>query len=142
MLDIEPKWFIALIIIFLADIAILNVILFRPMLKVFKEREAAIDGALDLAKEMDADRETKLTTFKREMSDASVTARAKFDSLRQVGMDKQKVQMEAAAKDAGDLIVKARKELTGESDKARAALKGDVEKFSDEIAEKLMKVVS
>ena len=140
MLDIEPKWFLILIGIFLANIFILNALLFRPMLRVFRQREEAIDGSLEQASDMTAEKESKLSVFKREMSEASLSARGRFDSLRQEGLDSQKKSMEAAASEASSLIDKARGELRAESDKARAALKGDVEKFSDEIVQKLLKV--
>ena len=64
MLDIEPKWFLILIGIFLANIVILNAMLFKPMLRVFKEREAAIDGSLDEARDMESERDNKITIFK------------------------------------------------------------------------------
>ena len=140
MLDIEPKWFLFLIGLFLANIFILNAILFKPMLKIFKKREEAIDGSLDEAREMGSERDNKLAQFKREMSEASVSARGKFDSLRQEGQDKQKDQLEATGKEAVVLIEKARAELKAASDKASGALKADVEKFSDEIVQKLLKV--
>lgn len=140
MLDIEPKWFLVLIGIFLANIVILNAMLFRPMLRVFKEREEAIDGSLDEAKDMESERDNKLTLFKREMSVASLSAREKFDSLRQEGHDRQKESMESASREAMEIIDKARSELASASNSARASLKGDVEKFSEEIVQKLLKV--
>jgi len=140
MLDIEPKWFLVLIGIFLANIVILNALLFKPMLRVFKEREEAIDGSLDEARDMDAEREDKLVIFKREMSEASVSAREKFDSLRLEGQASQKGLMEASSKEAMDIIEKARRELSAASDSARSSLKGDVDRFSEEIVQKLLKV--
>jgi F0F1-type ATP synthase membrane subunit b/b' len=38
------------------------------------------------------------------------------------------------------MIEKARKELQAEAEKARAALKADIETFSDEIVRKLVKI--
>lgn len=140
MLDIEPKWFLFLIGLFLVNIAVLNVMLFRPMLRVFKEREEAIDGSLEEAREMESEKDNKITLFKREMSEASLSAREKFDSLRQEGNDRQKELMEAATKEAMDIIEKARAELSTASDAARSSLKGDVDKFSEEIVQKLLKV--
>jgi F-type H+-transporting ATPase subunit b len=140
MLDIEPKWFLILIGIFLANIVILNALLFKPMLRVFKEREEAIDGSLEEAREMESEKDSKITLFKREMSEASLAAREKFDALKQEGQDRQKEQMEAASKEAMDIIEKARAELSSASDSARASLKGDVDRFSEEIVQKLLKV--
>jgi F-type H+-transporting ATPase subunit b len=45
-----------------------------------------------------------------------------------------------AEAEAVQMIEKARKELQEESGKARAALKADVEAFSDEIVRKLVKI--
>jgi len=140
MLDIEPKWFLVLIGLFLANIVILNTLLFRPMLRVFKEREEAIDGSLEEARDMEAEKDNKITIFKREMSDASLSAREKFDSLRQEGQGRQKELMEAASREAMEIIDKARAELASASDSARSSLKGDVDRFSEEIVQKLLKV--
>ena len=140
MLDFEKVWFLTLVVIFLLDLYILNKILFQPMLKVFKEREEAIDGSLDEAKDMDTDRDNKLAMFKREMSEASTESRNKFDAIRQQGLDKQKEFMEAAAKEASGMIDKARAELAADSEKAKATLRSDVDKFSTEIVQKLLKV--
>lgn len=140
MLEFEKEWFLVLLGLFLANIFILNKILFQPMLRVFKERENAIDGSLDEAKDMEMERDSKLAAFKREMVEASLSAREKFEALRQEGIDKQKTQMEAAATEAAGHIDKARAELAAESEKARTSLRGDVDKFSDEIVQKLLKV--
>ena len=140
MLDFEPKWFLTLVVIFLLDLYLLNKILFQPMLKIYKAREEAIDGSLAEAKDMETDRDEKLTVFKRDMSDASLSSRDKFDALRQAGHEKQKDMMEEAAKEAAELIDKARGELSSASDKARGQLRGDVDKFSAEIVQKLLKV--
>ena len=140
MLDFEPTWFLVLVVIFLLDLIILNKILFQPLLKIYKAREDAIDGSLAEAKTMDETRDEKLTTFKRDMSEASDRSRGKFDALRQAGHEKQKAAMEVAASEAVALIDKARGELSVASEKAKEQLRGDVDKFSVEIVQKLLKV--
>ena len=51
MLELN-KWFFVLAINFFVLFVILNIVLFKPLLKIFTEREDTVKGALDTAKEM------------------------------------------------------------------------------------------
>jgi F0F1-type ATP synthase membrane subunit b/b' len=55
-------------------------------------------------------------------------------------MSRQKEVLDAANKDAHDLIGKAKEELKAEAETARKRLRSDVEKFSDEIVRKMVGV--
>ena len=57
MLDIDKFWLLVLTANFLGLVYILNIILFRPMLKVYLERESLTKGSLDAAKEMNSRKE-------------------------------------------------------------------------------------
>ena len=50
MLDIELKWLLVLLVNFLVLVYILNILLFRPLLALFKERESSVRGSLDAAR--------------------------------------------------------------------------------------------
>lgn len=139
MLDFEI-WFFVLIGVFLATFVALNSLLFQPMLKVFKEREDSIDGARDEAQEMQAKATDRLDALKRDLMAAARDARAKLDELREEGATQQKNQMGASSKEALGLVEAARTEMKAESEKARTRLRADVEQFSDEIVNKLLKV--
>jgi len=140
MLDFEKVWFLTLLVLFVCLYVALHHILFKPMLKVFREREEAIDGSLIAAKDMELEKEDKLANLKKEISDGARKAKEQFDAIRAQGADSQRQAMEAAGKEAGGMIDKARATLKAESEKARTSLKADVDKFSDEIVSKLLKV--
>lgn len=133
-------WFLVLMVLFISLYFILNAILFKPLLNVFREREKAIEGSIEEADEMKHERESKLEEFKRGMAEASHKSKAGFNTLREEGLAKQRDLVEAASKEAQGMIEAARKELKAESEKARSSLKGDAEKYSDSIVEKLLKV--
>lgn len=133
-------WFFVLAANFLVLLFLLNKILFQPMLKVFKEREEAIDGALDAAKDMEARKDDALEKMRAELSAAAQKAREAFDEIKGEGQKKQKAVLEAANAEAAKLIGEARDKLRAEADRARSALRDDVEKFSEEIVNKLIKV--
>lgn len=133
------SWFFVLAAQFLLLLYILNKILFQPMLKVLKEREEAVDGSLEAAKEMERRKEEALEKMRAELAAASQKAREIFDELKGQGLQKQKEILEAANAEAAGIIGEARKKLKAEADRARGALRGDVEKFSEDIVNKLIK---
>ena len=138
MLDIEIKWLLVLMANFLGLIYILNLILFRPMLKVFGERESLTKGSLDAAKEMNSKKEEGLERMNKEISDARSKAKEAFEGLRNAGLETQKNFLSEAEASAAGMLQKAREELRSEGEKARKSLKADIEKFSDEIVRKLV----
>ncbi len=139
MLDIEIKWLVVLLVNFLVLVYILNLLLFRPLLALFKERENSVKGALDAAKEMDRKKEEGLDTMSRDLSVARHKAKDAFEKLREEGLTSQKALMSNADVQAAAMLQKAREELKAEAEKAKTALKADVEKFSEEIVRKLVK---
>jgi len=139
MLDIHFNWLLVSAANFLVLMFILNIILFKPLLKVFQEREDSVKGSLTAAKEMDAKKEEGIARMNREIFEARKKAKEAFEGLRNEGLNAQKQALSDAEANAAGMLQKAREELKGEVTKARQALRGDVEKFSDEIVRKLVK---
>ena len=139
MLDIELKWLLVLLVNFLVLVYILNILLFRPLLALFKERESSVKGSLEAAKEMDRKKEEGLERMHRELSEARHKAKDAFERLREEGLKSQKAFMAEAEAHAAAMLQKAREELKTETEKAKTALKADAEKFSEDIVRKLVK---
>lgn len=139
MLDLEPKWILTLLCMFLGLVYLLNVILFRPLLAVFKERDNAVKGSLEAAREMNSKKDEGLDRMNRELSQARQQAKDVFEKVREEGLNRQKALMADAESQASTMLQRAREELKAEADKARGSLKADAEKFSDEIVRKLVK---
>ena len=138
MLDIDKFWLLVLAANFLGLMYILNIILFRPLLKVFKEREDTIKGSIDAAREMDSRKEEGIERMNKELSDARNKAKEVFEENRNAGLEIQKKLLSEAEATAAGMLQKAREELRSEGEKARKSLKADIEKFSDEIVRKLV----
>lgn len=139
MLELN-KWFFVLLINFLILLFILNIILFKPILKILKEREASVKDHLNAAKEMEQKREEAITKMNQELLEARVKAKEIFEGIRKEGLEKQRVIIEDANRQALELIEKAKGEIRIEAEKARKKLRADVDKFSDEIVRKLVGV--
>jgi F-type H+-transporting ATPase subunit b len=137
MLELN-KWFFVLLLNFLVLIYVLNIILFKPLIKLFTDRENTIKGALDAAREMSQKKEDSMAAMSRELKEAVGKSNEIFESSRKEGQQRQKEILEDAGKQAQDLIGKARAELKTDAENARQKLRADVEKFSDEIVKKLV----
>jgi len=139
MLDIELKWLVVLLINFLALVYILNLILFKPLLAVFKERENTVKGSLDAARDMNSRKEEGIEKMTRELSDARHSSKDIFEKMRDEGLAGQKSMLAEAEAQASAMLQKAREELKAEAEKARTTLRADADKFSEEIVRKLVK---
>ena len=139
MLELQVKWFLVLLVNFLVLIYVLNILLFKPLLRLFKEREDNVNGALGAAKDMNQKKDETIANLSRELTDARNKAKGTFEALRAEGANTQREAFSKAEAEAADILQKARQELKAEAEKARQALKSDVDKFSDEIVRKLIK---
>jgi len=139
MLDIHMQWFLVLVANFLLLIFILNIILFKPMLKIFSERDETVKGSLEAAREMNRKKEEGIEAMTREIAASRHKAKEAFEALRAEGAGMQKLFMTEAEAKAAEILQNGRNELRAEVEKARQALKSDVEKFSEEIVRKLVK---
>ncbi len=138
MLELN-KWFFVLLINFLGLLYILNKILFRPLLRLFKERQDTVKGSLDAAKDMGAKREEGITRLNRELSEARGKAKETFEALKAEALNKNKEVLGAAETELSAMLDNARADVKAKAEKARQALRADVDKFSDEIVRKLLK---
>lgn len=137
MLELN-KWFFVLLLNFLVLLFILNIILFKPILMLFKNREGTIRDSLNAAKEMERKKEEAILRMNRELLDARNRAKAMFENMRNEGMNRQKELLEGAGKQSHGLTEKARAEIKAEAESARQRLRSDVDRFSDEIVRKLI----
>lgn len=132
-------WFFVLLGQFVVLLFVLNIILFKPLLRIFDERTRAIEGALEDARKMDEQRGDSTAALKADMTAAGNMARDKYSALRAEGLDKQKALLLDAANQAASLIEKARAEIKSEKDRCRSVMKSDIERYSNEIVDKLVK---
>jgi F-type H+-transporting ATPase subunit b len=138
MLEIN-NWFFAQLANFLLLLILLNIILFKPLLRLFKERDSGINGALNAAKSMDQEKDSVIAQIDSRLTEGRVKAKAIFEDLSKEGMEAQKRSLDSARNEAAEQNKKAKAELESAMEKARASLKSDVENFSRQIVEKLVR---
>ncbi len=139
MLELN-KWFFAQLANFLLLLILLNIILFKPLLRIFKERDAGINGALDSARSMDKEKEDIMGQIDVKLTEGRIKAKTAFEELSKQGMEIQKQALTTAQNEAAGLNKSAKDELVSAMEKARVSLRSDVEAFSKQIVEKLVRV--
>ncbi len=139
MLEIN-EWFFVQLANFLIVLLFLNYLLFKPLLRIFKERGDRVKDCLDNAKTMEKERTGQLDQVNARISEAKNQAKAIFETLSKEGLEVQKEFIEVAKKEAAEVNKKAQDDLKAEAKKAREALKSDIEAFSGDIVKKLVEV--
>ena len=138
MLDIIPKWLLVQFVGFMFLFVALNHILFKPMLKLFKERDNNINGSLEKAKSMDKEKDDVLTQIETGLSETRDKAKTIYNDLSKAGLTVQKQSMDSATNKAIEINRQAREELEAEAKKVRDTLRNEVENFSQQIVDKMV----
>ncbi len=134
------KWFFVQLANFLILLVILNVILFRPLLELFKQRKETIEGSLEEARSLDQQKEEQLKLYIQELAEAREKAKEIYNTLRQEGLQEQKALIAKAHEEAMAELEAAKASIRGEVEKVRKAMGEYVRQFSDEIVKKLVEV--
>lgn len=137
MLELN-KWFFVQLANFLLLLIVLNIILFKPMLRLFQEREKNTTGFLNDAKAMDKEKDEAFSKIDSKLADARNRAKEIFEKFSTEGIETQKIAVDSAKNEAVEINRKSKEEIEAATDKARAALKADIKDFSRKIVEKLV----
>jgi F-type H+-transporting ATPase subunit b len=137
MLEING-WLFVQLANFLILLFLLNIILFKPLLKLFKERDDSTKGALESAAAMDREKDEVLAKIEEKLSVGRTEARSVFENLSNEGLAVQKQAVQSAQSESVEINKKAKAELESATDMTRNALKADIEAFSKQIVEKLV----
>jgi F-type H+-transporting ATPase subunit b len=138
MLDIN-YWFFVQLVNFLVLLYVLNLLLFRPLLRQLKERDDRITGYLDQSKDMEQEKNDLMQKLEAKLASTRDSAKEVFEGLRSEGLEAQKRELDSAREDAEQLSKDAREKLEAAAAKAREALRGDVESFARKIVEKMVR---
>lgn len=138
MLELD-KSFIILLINFLFLLFILNNILFKPILKIFRERSDTVNNNLSSAKDMTSKKNEIISVLNKELLDSRIKAKEIFESFRANGANAQKETLSKARAEASEMLDRAKTELKKAGENARQSIRSEIDRLSDEITKKLLK---
>ncbi len=137
MIDINITLLIQLIN-FLVLLIILNFILFKPIRQIMQERELGISSALGDAKSAQERMQKLLDDYNVSLADAKQKSATTYNSMYQQGVDAQREMIAAERAKAGEALDKARADIAAASAEARADLRKEAERLSQDITSKLL----
>ena len=137
MIEIN-EWLFVQMINFFILLFVLNRILYKPVLQNIEKRQDTIRGYLSEVENMEQKRNELLGQIDKDIAEARIKARKKFEELRNIGLTRQKALIhegEQAVQEMNELMFK---ELHKEKDKAKASIKDMIQIFGDEIVKKMI----
>lgn len=137
MIDIDISLLYQLINFIILLIA-LNFILFKPIRQIMREREQGISSALEDAKAAQNRMQSLLENYNTSLAESKQKATAAYNAIYQQGLDAQRDMISAERTKAGEMLDKARAEIAAAANSARADLKKEAERLSQDITSKLL----
>ncbi len=123
---------------FIVLLIALNFILFKPIRQIMQEREQGISSAFGDAKAAQDRMQNLMEQYNASIADAKQKSTTTYNTIYQQGLDAQRDMIAAERSKAGDMLDKARAEIVAASNAARADLKQEAERLSQEITSKLL----
>ncbi len=137
MIDINSSLLIQLIN-FLVLIVALNIILYKPLRQNMREREQGIANAFTDAKTAQERVQGMLEQYNAALAEAKQKAAATYGAAYQQGLDAQREMIAAERVKTGEMLNKARAEIASAAASARADLRKEAERLSQDITAKLL----
>lgn len=137
MVDIN-SWLLVQIANFLVLLVALHFLLFKPVLSIMRERQQTIGGAFTDAKTAQEKVQSLLDQYNTSLAESKQKATAAYNALYQQGLDAQRDMISTERAKAGELLDKARAEIATASTDARAEIRKEAEKLSQDISSKLL----
>ncbi len=137
MIDINVSLLIQLVNFIVLLIA-LNFILFKPIRQIMQEREQGIGSSLEDAKTAQHRMQALLDQYNASLAESKQKAAATYNAIYQQGLDTQRDMISAERSKASEMLDKARGEVAAAATAARADLKKESERLSQEIISKML----
>jgi len=123
--------------IFLFSVLILNLLLFKPVLKTIAERDSRTRGNEEEAEALSKKTEIKVHSYERRMTAARQRAAEERRRIAKEGAEEERALLERTRAESTKTVEAAAREVEAARDAARAALRQDVQALALEIASKV-----
>ncbi len=123
---------------FIVLLIVLNFILFKPIRQIMREREQGISSALEDAKAAQNRMQSLLDNYNASLAESKQKATSTYNTIYQQGIDAQRDMISAERSKASEMLDKARAEIAAAANAARADLKKDSERLSQDIISKML----
>lgn len=138
-LGINPTLLLAQVVNFLILLALLARFVYKPMLKLMRNRQKRIEEGLELARTMEEERE-KLAQTRQEVLDKANEKAEKIVAKARTNADKERERLlEEARLEAKKLIEEGLKILEAKQEEAQTKMQQDIAELAITLSERLLR---
>lgn len=127
------------IVTFLLLVAILRKAAWKPIIDGLNNREGKIRADLERAEKAQAEAEALRKNYESQLAEAQKSIQDMVTKARQDGERARSEMLAAAKAEAERIVEKGRRDLSGETEKLKSELRGEVAGLSVSIAEKILR---
>jgi F-type H+-transporting ATPase subunit b len=133
--DLSVVWVIFFVLLLTA---VLNRLLYKPLLRVMDERQRAITSAREMAERSALEAKRATAEFDRKTGEARAELYRQMDEMRRTAMDERAAILTRTREEAEAEIAAASAKLQAEADDARRRLSTDAESLGAAVAERIL----
>ena len=137
MIELNITLFIQLVN-FLILLALLNVVMYRPIRAVVKQRAAKLSGDLTDIESFNDQASSKLAEYHAALDAARKEAGDVRESLKKEAVAEEKEILAAAGEEGKSQLTVARQQIDEQSQEARKALGQQVKKYAKQVTDKVL----
>ncbi len=137
MIQLNITFFIQLVN-FLILLAVLNLILYRPIRSIIKQRRERLGGYLSDIERFNVEAEAKLRDYEEELARARSEASKVKGEYKAEAMEVEQEVIARAKEEAMKRLEETRKELMKQGESVRKQLSAQVEEYAQMVAERVM----
>jgi F-type H+-transporting ATPase subunit b len=123
---------------FFVLIFLLNVVLYKPILKVLEERDERVAGQQAEAKKIMEEGQALLSEYNQKLYNAKVEAMNAKNAARSQASEEAGRIIEEARKKAEDIVAEVQRQISVEIERAKKELEPDLVSMAATIAEKVL----
>lgn len=137
MIDINWTLFVQ-IANFLVIIFVLNVIVYKPIRKILKQRKAKVDGLENNIQTISTDAEAKNQSFAGGIKEARLKGQQQKEALLQAAADEEKAIVAQINEKAQKDLAAVKENISRDIKSVQVALEKEVDTFADVITQKIL----
>lgn len=123
---------------FLILLAILNLILYRPIRGIIKRRSEKLAADMNDVEKFNEQAGKKLQDYEQSLQEARSEAGAIRNEYRSEGSEKEKEIVDQAKQEAAQELEESRKQLRQQREEAQQKLLQEIDQYAEKVAQKVM----
>lgn len=123
---------------FMILLAVLNVLLYRPLRDALAARKATVDGDLAKARSLDEQIQAQVAEYEAKLQEARQRGSQERTALRQAAQAEETRLISSANENATLRLQSLKEQVASEAEGARQGLRGETETLAREIAGKVL----